>query len=172
MDGFIPDVLSLGVVVKVLQNLLNEAVPIRDIRSIVQTLSEYAPKSQDPDVLTAAVRITLRRLIVQEINGTAPELPVITLAPELEQMLHKTMQAAGGESSGIEPGLAERLQQSLTDATQQQELKGEPAVLLTSGVLRATLAKFVKNTIPALRVLSYQEVPDEKQIRIVYAVGN
>ncbi|WP_434360885.1 flagellar biosynthesis protein FlhA [Parasalinivibrio latis] len=172
VDGFIPDVLSLGVVVKVLQNLLNEAVPIRDIRSIVQTLSEYAPKSQDPDILTAAVRITLRRLIVQEINGTAPELPVITLAPELEQMLHKTMQASGGESSGIEPGLAERLQQSLTEATQQQELKGEPAVLLTSGVLRATLAKFVKNTIPALRVLSYQEVPDEKQIRIVYAVGN
>jgi flagellar biosynthesis protein FlhA len=111
-------------------------------------------------------------LIVQEINGLAPELPVITLAPELEQILHKTMQSAGGESTGIEPGLAERLQQSLTQATQQQELQGEPAVLLTSGVLRTTLAKFVKNTIPSLRVLSYQEVPDEKQIRIVNAVGN
>jgi flagellar biosynthesis protein FlhA len=68
--------------------------------------------------------------------------------------------------------LAERLQRSLTEATQQQELKGEPAVLLTSGVLRSTLAKFVKNTIPSLRVLSYQEVPDEKQIRIVNVVGN
>ncbi|ODA31616.1 flagellar biosynthesis protein FlhA [Veronia pacifica] len=171
-EGLIPDLISLGVVVKVLQNLLNEAIPIRDVRTIVQTLSEYAPKSQDPDILTAAVRISLRRMIVQEINGIEPELPVITLAPELEQILHKTMQAAGGESTGIEPGLAERLQQSLSEATQQQELQGEPAVLLTSGVLRATLAKFVKNTIPALRVLSYQEVPDEKQIRIVNAVGN
>ncbi|MBY7731788.1 flagellar biosynthesis protein FlhA [Vibrio splendidus] len=172
VEGFVPDQLPLGVVVKVLQNLLNEAIPIRDIRTIVQTLSEYSSKSQEPDILTAAVRIALKRLIVQEINGIEPELPVITLIPELEQILHQTMQASGGESAGIEPGLAERLQTSLSHATQEQELKGEPAVLLTSGVLRSTLAKFVKNTIPSLRVLSYQEIPDEKQIRIVQAVGN
>jgi flagellar biosynthesis protein FlhA len=172
VDEFVPEQLQLGVVVKVLQNLLNEAIPIRDIRTIVQTLSEYSSKSQDPDVLTAAVRISLKRLIVQEINGIEPELPVITLIPELEQILHQTMQASGGESTGIEPGLAERLQSSLSNATQEQELKGEAAVLLTSGVLRSTLAKFVKNTIPSLRVLSYQEIPDEKQIRIVQAVGN
>lgn len=172
VDGFVPDQLPLGVVVKVMQNLLNEAIPLRDIRTIVQTLSEYSSKSKDPDILTAAVRIGLKRLICQDINGVEAELPVITLVPELEQILHKTMQSAGGESTGIEPGLAERLQQSLADATQQQEFKGEPAVLLTSGVLRSTLAKFVKNTIPTLRVLSYQEVPDEKQIRIVNAVGH
>ncbi|NVD06178.1 flagellar biosynthesis protein FlhA [Vibrio sp. JPW-9-11-11] len=172
VENFVPDQLQLGAVVKVLQNLLNEAVPIRDIRTIVQTLSEYSSKSQEPDILTAAVRISLKRLIVQEINGIEPELPVITLIPELEQILHQTMQASGGESAGIEPGLAERLQSSLSQATQEQELKGEPAVLLTSGVLRSTLAKFVKNTIPSLRVLSYQEIPDEKQIRIVQAVGN
>ena len=172
VEGFVPDQLQLGVVVKVLQNLLNEAIPIRDVRTIVQTLSEYSSKSQEPDILTAAVRISLKRLIVQEINGIEPELPVITLIPELEQILHQTMQASGGESAGIEPGLAERLQTSLSQATQEQELKGEPAVLLTSGVLRSTLAKFVKNTIPSLRVLSYQEIPDEKQIRIVQAVGN
>ncbi|WP_413110696.1 flagellar biosynthesis protein FlhA [Thaumasiovibrio sp. DFM-14] len=172
VESFIPDQLPLGVVVKVLQNLLNEAIPVRDIRSIVQTLSEYASKSQDPDILTAAVRITLKRMIVQEINGVEAEIPVITLVPELEQMLHKTMQASGGESTGIEPGLAERLQVSLTEASQQQELKGEPSILLTSGVLRSTLAQFVRNTIPSLNVLSYQEVPDEKQIRIVNAVGN
>ncbi|HGS5368585.1 TPA: flagellar biosynthesis protein FlhA [Vibrio cholerae] len=172
VENFVPDQLSLGVVVKVLRNLLHEAIPIRDIRTIVQTLSEYASKSQEPDILTAAVRISLKRLIVQEINGVEPELPVITLIPELEQILHQTMQASGGESAGIEPGLAERLQMALSHATQEQELKGEPAVLLTSGVLRSTLAKFVKNTIPNLRVLSYQEIPDEKQIRIVQAVGN
>ncbi|MGC9459167.1 flagellar biosynthesis protein FlhA [Vibrio genomosp. F10] len=172
VENFVPDQLQLGTVVKVLQNLLNEAIPIRDIRTIVQTLSEYSSKSQEPDILTAAVRIALKRLIVQEINGIEPELPVITLIPELEQILHQTMQASGGESAGIEPGLAERLQSSLSQATQEQELKGEPAVLLTSGVLRSTLAKFVKNTIPSLRVLSYQEIPDEKQIRIVQAVGN
>ncbi len=94
VENFVPDQLPLGVVVKVLQNLLNEAIPIRDIRTIVQTLAEYSSKSQEPDILTAAVRISLKRLIVQEINGIEPELPVITLIPELEQILHQTMQAS------------------------------------------------------------------------------
>ncbi|MCJ8303694.1 flagellar biosynthesis protein FlhA [Shewanella sp.] len=171
VDGFIPDVMSLGIVVKVMQNLLNEGVSIRDLRTIVQTLLEYGPKSTDTEVLTAAVRISLKRMIVQEISGPETEIPVITLAPELEQMLHQSMQATGGEGPNIEPSLAERMQKSLEEATQRQEMVGQPAILLTSGMLRSTLSRFVKHTIPNLRVISYQEVPDEKQIRIVSAVG-
>ncbi|MFB2858549.1 flagellar biosynthesis protein FlhA [Aeromonas hydrophila] len=171
VEGLVPEVITMGNLVKVLQNLLNEGVPIRDMRTILQTLVEYAPRSQDPEVLTAACRIALRRLIVQEIAGPDPELPVITLAPELERILHQSLQAGGGDGAGIEPGLAERMQRSLVEASQRQELEGQPAVLLTSGILRNTLAKFVKNAIPGLRVLSYQEVPDDKQIRIVSAVG-
>ncbi|KKM97353.1 hypothetical protein LCGC14_1168800, partial [marine sediment metagenome] len=116
VEGLVPDVLPLTAIVKVLQNLLNEGVAIRDMRSIVQTLVEYGPRSQDPDVLTAAVRISLRRLIVQDAVGMSSEIPVITLAPELEQMLHQSLQNAGDEGAGIEPGLAERLQVSLTQA--------------------------------------------------------
>ncbi|PIW59823.1 flagellar biosynthesis protein FlhA [Shewanella sp. CG12_big_fil_rev_8_21_14_0_65_47_15] len=171
VDGFIPDVMPLGSVVKVMQNLLNEGVSVRDLRTIVQTLLEYGTKSNDTEVLTAAVRIALKRMIVQEISGPELEIPVITLAPELEQMLHQSMQATGGDGPNIEPGLAERMQQSLADAAQRQEMVGQPAILLTSGMLRATLSRFVKHTIPNLRVISYQEIPDEKQIRIVSAVG-
>ncbi|QQX81777.1 flagellar biosynthesis protein FlhA [Shewanella sp. KX20019] len=171
VDGFIPDVMPLGTVVKVMQNLLNEGVSIRDMKTIVQTLLEYGPKSADTEVLTAAVRIALKRMIVQEISGPELEIPVITLAPELEQMLHQSMQATGGDGPNIEPSLAERMQKSLVDATQRQEMVGQPAILLTSGMLRSTLSRFVKHTIPNLRVISYQEVPDEKQIRIVSAVG-
>ncbi|WP_219013787.1 flagellar biosynthesis protein FlhA [Shewanella algae] len=143
VDGFIPDVMTLGNVVKVMQNLLNEGVSIRDLRTIVQTLLEYGPKSNDTEVLTAAVRIALKRMIVQEIAGPEPEIPVITLAPELEQMLHQSMQATGGEGPNIEPGLAERMQQSLAGAAQKQEMVGQPAILLTSGMLRSTLSRFV-----------------------------
>ncbi|MBM7073917.1 flagellar biosynthesis protein FlhA [Shewanella sp. 202IG2-18] len=171
VDGLIPEVMSLGIVVKVMQNLLHEGVSVRDLKTIVQTLLEYGTKSQDTEVLTAAVRIALKRMIVQEIAGPELEVPVITLAPELEQMLHQSMQATGGDGPNIEPGLAERMQKSLNDASQQQELAGQPAILLTSGMLRSTLSRFVKHTIPNLRVISYQEVPDEKQIRIVSAVG-
>ncbi|MCC5851268.1 MAG: flagellar biosynthesis protein FlhA [Alkalimonas sp.] len=171
VEALIPDTLPLTTVVKVLQNLLNEGVPIRDMKTLVQTLVEYGVKSQDVDVLTAACRIALRRLIVQEIAGSQQELPVITFAPELEQMLHQSMQAAGNDGGGIEPGLAERIQQSLQEASQNQELNGESAILLTSSILRSVMARFVKYTIPGLRVLSYQEIPDDKQIRIVSVVG-
>jgi len=172
VEGFIPDTLTLGCLVKVLQNLMNEGVPVRDMRSIVQTLCEYGPKSQDPEVLTAAVRITLRKFIVQELVGSANEVPVITLSPELEQMLHQSMQMAGDDGAGIEPGLAERLQTSLIEGAQKQEMAGDTPVLLTSGILRTVLAKFVKYTIPGLRVISYQEIPDDKQIKIISAIGN
>ncbi len=171
VEGLVPDVLSLSLVVKVLQTLLFESVPIRDMRTIVQTLSEYGPKTQDPDVLVSALRISLKRLIVQEISGGEQEIPVITLAPELEQMLHKSLQAGGEDGAGIEPSLAEKLQQSLSEASSQQELAGEPAVLLTSGMLRPVLSKFLRQAVAGLHVLSYQEIPDDKQIKIVSSVG-
>lgn len=171
VEGLVPEVMPLSSVVKVLQNLLHEGVPVRDIRTIVQTLVEYGPKSQDTDVLTAACRIALKRMIVQELIGMEAELPVITLSPELEQVLHQSLQAGGGDGAGIEPGLADKIQRSLMESAQNQELSGQSAILLTSGVLRNTLARFVKNTIPSLHVLSYQEVPEEKQIKIVSSVG-
>ncbi|SGY91335.1 Flagellar biosynthesis protein [Moritella viscosa] len=171
VESLVPEILPLGVVVKVLKGLLHDNVQIRDIRSIVETMAEYGTKTQDPEVLISACRVSLRRMIVQDINGIDSELPVVTLAPELEQILHQSLQAAGSEGAGIEPGLAERMQTSLTEVAQNQELAGQPAILLTSGVLRSTLAKFVKYSIPSLRVLSYQEVPDDKQIRIVSVVG-
>lgn len=171
VEGLVPDILPLSTVVKVLQTLLFEGVPIRDMRTIVQTLSEYGPRSQDPDVLVSAVRISLKRLIVQEISSGKKEIPVITLAPELEQMLHQSLQAGGEDGAGIEPGLADRLQHSLQQASQKQELEGEPSVLLTSGMLRPVLSRFLKYSVSGLHVLSYQEIPDDKQIKIVSSVG-
>ncbi len=172
VNGLVPAVVNLGLLTHILQKLLNEGVPIRDMRTILETLVEYGPKSQDPEVLTAACRIGLRRLIIQDIVGSENIVPVITLAPDLEKVLHKSLETGGSEGIGIEPGMAQRIQQSLMDATQAQEMEGEPAILLTSGMLRSTLSRFVKNTIPGLRVLSYQEVPDDKQIKIVSVVGN
>ena len=172
VNGLVPSVISLGLLTHILQNLLNEGVPIRDMRSVLETLVEYGPKSQDPEVLTAACRIGLRRRIIQDIVGSENTIPVITLAPDLEKVLHKSLETGGSEGIGIEPGMADRIQRSLMDATANQEMEGEPAILLTSGMLRSTLSRFVKNTIPGLRVLSYQEIPDDKQIKIVSVVGN
>ncbi len=112
VEDLVPKRLSLGVVVKVLQNLLAERVPIRNMRSIVESLAEHAGQSQDPGTLTAAVRVALGRQIVQEITGLGTEVPVITLAPELEQILLGSLASGGVAGAAVEPGLADRLQQA------------------------------------------------------------
>ncbi len=171
VEDLVPKRLSLGIVVKVLQNLLAERVPIRNMRSIVETLAERAGQSQDPDALTAAVRVALGRQIVQDIGGFGGELPVVTLAPDLEQILVQSLQGATPASAALEPGLAERLQKSAADAARRQEMAGEPAVLLTSPALRPWLARFVQQAAPGLRVLAYNEVPDNRQVRLVASLG-
>lgn len=169
VENLVPDTLNLGIIVKVLQSLLAESIPVRDIRTIAETLAEHANRSQDPDDLTTAVRTSLGRMIVQQINGMAAELSVITLDPNLEQLLHQAVQTDG--VGGVEPGLAERLFAALQESVQKQEALGQSAVLLVSGLIRTMLARFVRHTIPNLHVLSYNEIPSDKQIRIVATVG-
>jgi flagellar biosynthesis protein FlhA len=169
-EELVPGSLPLSVVVKVLQNLLVEHIPVRDIRTIAETLAEHASKSQEPDVLTQQVRVALGRLIVQTISPGSDELPVITLEPTLEQILQQSLHVAG-EQGGIEPMLAERLQQSLKEASQKQEMQGQPAILLVNPLLRQMLSRFARFAANTLHVLSYHEVPDNKQVRIVATVG-
>jgi flagellar biosynthesis protein FlhA len=175
----LPSQVNTNVLLKVLQNLLKENVSIRDMRTIAEALAAASVRSQDPVVLTAAARIALSRVIVQSIYGSVDELPVITLDPALEQILLNSVQQAakqnpnGASDEGmvIEPSMAERLQQSLLKTSNELEASGSPAVLLVPAPLRSVLSKFVRFTVSGLKVLSYQEIPDNKQITIVASVG-
>ncbi|ULU27365.1 flagellar biosynthesis protein FlhA [Dyella terrae] len=171
VEDLVPKRLSLGVVVKVMQNLLAERVPIRNMRSIVESLAEHAGQSQDPGALSAAVRVALGRQIVQEISGLGTEIPVITLAPELEQILLGSLANGGVAGAAVEPGLADRLQQGVADAARKQEMSGEPAVLLVAPQLRPWLARFTRHVAQNLHVLAYNEVPDNRRVRLVQALG-
>ncbi len=168
VEDLTPKLLPLSVVVKVLQSLLAERVPVRQMRQIVEALLEHGAHSQDPAVLTAAVRTALGRFIVQEINGMAIELPVYTLAPALERVLQDSV---NGQGAALEPGLAERLHQNLSECVTRQEGRGEPAVLLVPGGVRAAVARLVRHSVPSLSVLAYGEVPEDKRLRLVGAVG-
>ena len=170
VDELVPKGLPMSVVVKVLQNLLTERVPIRNVRVIAETLAENAPRTQDPAQLVAAVRIALGRSIVQAITGLRQELPVITLDGQLEQVLGDSM-LGGGDGPGFEPGLADRMCQALADSVRRQELAGEPAVLLTTPKLRPWLARLLRHSVPTLNVLAYNEVPENRRIRVIAAVG-
>jgi flagellar biosynthesis protein FlhA len=171
VDELVPKVLPLATVVRVLQGLLAERVPIRNVRAIVEALAEAGPRATDTQTLIAQVRVALGRQIVQDIVGLAEELPVITLEPELERLLSNGLSNTGA-SPGLEPGLAERLQRGLQEAAMRQERGGEPAVLLAPPALRAALARFFRVSVPGLHVLAWNEVPDNRKVRMVTAVGS
>jgi flagellar biosynthesis protein FlhA len=171
VEDLVPKTLPLGVIVRVLQGLLAERVPIRNLRAIIETLSEHAGRTQDPQVLQSQVRIALGRQIVQDIVGSGGELPVITLEPDLEQLLQNTLQGQAAGNAALEPGLAERLQSRLTESAQRQESAGEPAVLMVAPALRGALARFTRASVPNLNVLAWNEIPDNRRVRLVAAVG-
>lgn len=175
VEELVPNTVSINVLLKVLQNLLRERVPIRDIRSIAEALASSGGKSQDPAALTAMARVALARQIVQNIVGSEPSVPVITLDPQLEQILLGTVQQAQksgvDDSAFIEPSLAERLQRSLVAAAQKQEVAGKPLVLLVAAPLRMMLSRFARHSVPDLQVLAYTEIPETKQITIDATVG-
>ncbi|MCX7074124.1 MAG: flagellar biosynthesis protein FlhA [Methylococcales bacterium] len=171
VEDLVPKTLSLGVVAKVLQNLLIEQVPIRDMRTIAETLAEYGIKSQDTDILTSAVRTALGRLIIHEIAGTVDELSVITLDSELEQILQKSLQTASESGTGVEPGLADQMHDSLQEQTEQMEMDGQLPILIVSSYIRPWLARFVRHSIPNLHVLAYNEIPADKQVKVIANVG-
>jgi flagellar biosynthesis protein FlhA len=173
VEDLVPELLPLGTVQKVLQNLLDEGVHIRDMRTIIETLADQGGKNTDPDALTAAVRMALGRAIIQQLYPGASELQVAALDPQLENILMQATrtQTPGGEGAGLEPGLAENLLKQTEAMVQQQEQLGLPAVLLVPVPLRILLARFLRRAAPQLRVISHAEVPENKNIKVIAVLG-
>ena len=170
VEDLVPKVLQLSVLQKVLQNLLEEGIPIRDMRTIIETLADWAPRTQDAEALTAQVRIALGRSIVQQLYPSGDEMQVMSLDPQLERILLQAI-AGGGDGASIEPSLADTLVRETATAAQRQEALGLPAVLLVSGNLRTLLSRFLRRGISQLKVLAHAEVPENKIIKVTSIIG-
>lgn len=171
IEDLVPKLIPVSTLQKVLQNLLEEGVGIRDLRSILEALAEYAPRTQDAAELTARVRVALGAAITQQQFGalsTISELPVMVFDPELEKLL---AQAANGGQFALEPGLADTLTREVQQAVQAQERRGEPTVLLAPDNLRQALARLLRRSLPQLRILAHSEIPDNRAIRVTTFVG-
>jgi flagellar biosynthesis protein FlhA len=171
VEDLVPKMIPLGTLQKVLQNLLTEGVHIRDMRTIIETLSEYATQVQDPNELTAVVRVALGRAIVQQIFPGTNELSVMTLDNRLERLLMQALHSSGPDGGGIEPGLADTIALQTEQAARHQEQMGLTPVLLVPAPLRALLSRFLRRALPQLKVLSHAELPDSKTIRVTSLVG-
>jgi flagellar biosynthesis protein FlhA len=169
IEELVPKVLPLGTLQRVLQNLLQEGVVIRDLRTVIETLGEAAARTQDVTELTAVVRHALGPAIVQQLYGSASELNVIVLEPELERVLAQAI--GSGDGLGLEPGLVETLLAEAANAVRRQEARGHPAALLVPDRLRAPLARLLRRATPTLRVLAHAEMPDTRSVRVSVVLG-
>tara|TARA_B110000008_G_scaffold76312_1_gene77581 strand:+ start:1204 stop:3069 length:1866 start_codon:yes stop_codon:yes gene_type:complete len=171
VEDLVPGKLPLATITKVLQNILDESVSVRDMRTIIEVLSTESSRTQDIEELTAAVRPRLGRMIVQGLVDINDSLPVMTLNPSLEQILHNILQQ-NNSSQGlvIEPKLAEGLFKALAENSQEVENLGHAAVLVVSPAIRPWLAKFIRHRLAELTVLSYSEIPDDQAVNVVATI--
>ena len=171
VEDVVPGKLSLGVITRVLQNLLAEEVPIRDMRSIMEALSEESARTQDPGQLTTLVRPRLGRMILQGLVSPRDTLSVMTLAPALEKLLHDAAsQSSGPHGVVLEPGLAESLFGALRTSAMTVQDQGHAAVLVVSPTVRSWLAKMARVRVNDLVVLSYSEIPDDQAVKVIFTV--
>ena len=171
IEELIPENLSMSIIVKVLQNLLSEGVPIKDMRTILETLSDIAPTTKSPEALTNYVRTKLGRLIVQQVCDPLDTLEVMTLEPNLEQMLTDLVKSApNSEDVTLEPNLAQTLIETLSDEVTSAQESEKPAVLIVSPMIRTWLSQFIGKLKKDLSILSYREVPDDQPIKILRTI--
>ncbi|WP_300451218.1 flagellar biosynthesis protein FlhA [Accumulibacter sp.] len=170
VEDVVPKAMPLGALQKVLRNLLEEGVPIRDMRTIIEALADSAPRSQDPEFLTTQVRVALGRSIVQDLYPGSAEMQVMSLDPQLERLLLQAV-AGTGEGAAIEPGLADTLVREAVAAAQRQESAGLPSVLLVPAALRTLLSRFLRRSISQLKVLAHSEVPENRIIKVTSIIG-
>jgi flagellar biosynthesis protein FlhA len=171
VEDLVPGKLALGVITRTLQNVLSEGVPLRDMRSITEALSESASRTQDPEALTALIRPKLGRMIVQGLQDDKGSLSVITLDPHLEQLLHNVLQQTPpGQSMVLEPGLAERLFSAMRQGARAVEEQGHPAVLVVSPAIRAWVSKAARFRVSDLTILSYNEIPEDQMVKVIHTV--
>lgn len=166
-EDLVPKVITLSTLHKVLQNLLEEEVPIRDMRTILDVMAEHAPTVKDATELTTLVRLALGRAITQQLFPGDTELQVIGLDGSLDSVLQQAMTS----SSGIEPGLADNLLRQTQAAIVRQEQMGLAPVLVVQHALRVLLSRFLRRSLPQLKVLSHAEIPDSRNIKITATIG-
>lgn len=169
-EDLVPGKLSLGVVTRTLQMLLDEGIPVRNMRTIAEALTEASERTKDPRQLVALVRPKLGHVIVQSLVAPNAALEVMTLEPQLEQLLHNVLQQSGEAQAVLEPGLADSLFGALQQTVTAMEEAGVPAVLVVSPSVRGWLARSVKHRIPDLTVLSYSEIPDDQNVKVTHTV--
>lgn len=169
VENLVPKLLGLGEVTRVMQNLLQEGIPIRDVRTIAEALADHGAKSQDPDTLTSQVRVALGRVIFQAVNGVGAEMPVMTLDSQLEQILQSAIQGVPG---GLEPSLIENVINQIGQASAKIEAEGKSPVLLVASSIRLFLSRLLGGRMDNFYILSYEEIPADKNIRVVATIGN
>lgn len=168
VDELIPELMSVGDVQKVLQNLLRENIPLQDLPSILETLADHAPSTRAPDLLTEYVRQSMARTISARFTGDEGKLSVITIDPSLEKHIASSLQETmHGSFPVLEPEVSQRIVQGISNMVEKLRNRGLSPVVLTSPRIRLPFRRLVERFLPDLPVVSLNEVVPQVAVEAV-----
>ncbi len=166
VEELVPNLLTIGAVQKVLQNLLKERIPIRDLLTIVETLADFAPKGKDPDLLTEYVRQRIAKGMLSPYLQEGKVLHVLTLDRKLEEILTKNVKRTDhGAYLALDPGMVHEVVQAISKAVEKQIAINTPPVIMTSPILRRHLRKLIEASLPTVFVVSHAEIVDDINLK-------
>ena len=172
VDDLIPGILSLGEVLKTLQNLLREGVSIRDLRTILETLAEHGATIKDTDVLTEAVRQALHRTITESIKSDKGEIALFTLDRKIEDHIHSGMVDTGrGVRASLEPNVLQSISAEISKKMEGATQMGEKMIIVCNSNVRSHFKKLMENFIPNLVVVAHDELSPNANVKLLGTVS-
>lgn len=168
IDEVIPNILSLSEVHRILSNLLNERIPVRDLVSIMEAIGDWAPLTKDPEILTEYVRQRISRQIGQIYGDEEGKIYCITLDPKVEGIIRESIQSGDrGSYLAIDPGTAQDIIKAVTTIVEKSSFMGKQVVVLASPLVRTYFRRLIERVAPALPVISFNEIPPNIDIESV-----
>ena len=171
VNSIVPKLIPLHMLTLVLRRLLSERIPISDFRRILEALSNLAGPNMGPNEMAEALRPSLAPLLIQQVAPLGTVLPLMTLTPELEQLMLRTARQSGDEGLILEGTLAQQLMRSINDASEKLSAEGRPSIMVVAPQIRRLFSEFVRSHVPDIIILSFTELPENRRVEIYATVG-
>ena len=171
VQSVVPKLVPLHILTTVLRALLAERIPVSDLRRILEGLSSLAGRNLAPADMAEALRPALAPLLIQQVAPLGKPLPVITMTPDLEQLVIRTHRQAGEGALTLDANLAQQIIHSLNETSEKMSSEGRPAIFVTAPQIRRSLAEFLRQHLPDLIILAFTELPENRRVEVVATIG-
>jgi flagellar biosynthesis protein FlhA len=171
VKSIVPKLIPLHMLTLVLRRLLSERIPISDFRRVLEGLSNIVGPNMGPNEMAEALRPALAPLLIQQVAPLGTVLPLMTLTPELEQLMLRTARQSGEEGLILEGTLAQQLMRSINETSEKLSAEGRPSIMVVAPQIRRLFSDFVRSHVPDIIILSFTELPENRRVEVYATIG-